>query len=85
MKTPQEKYENDAQYHTLVDLIYSWIENCQYTPSEVREAAMLAAIIHEQNTVRFLPIPMSKGDEAMLDLIQWHKDAITKLGKPRSD
>ena len=55
MRTPQERYENDTDFHALVQIIYTWIEKCQYTPSEVREAAMLAAILYEQNATRFIP------------------------------
>jgi hypothetical protein len=47
VKTPREKYENDVDYHNLVDLLESFIEKCELTPSEIREAAMLACIHYE--------------------------------------
>ncbi len=52
MKTAQEKYENDPDYHMLVETLYAWIVKHRYTPSELREAAMFASIMYEQNNVR---------------------------------
>lgn len=48
MKTPQEKYSNDPSYRLLVDFLCMQIEKCNYTPSELREAAIFAATRHEQ-------------------------------------
>ena len=42
MKTPREKYMNDPQYHELVNALEHFIERTQFTPSELREAAVLA-------------------------------------------
>lgn len=47
MKTPQEKYENDPQYATLVNVLYQMILTAQFTPSELREAATFASIKYE--------------------------------------
>jgi len=52
MMTVEERYHRDAEFHQLVDVICAWIEHCQYTPTEVREAAMLAAIHYDQRTLR---------------------------------
>jgi len=52
MKTPREKYQNDINYKSLVDFMVSAIYNCKYTPSEMREAALLASIIYEEHTIR---------------------------------
>jgi hypothetical protein len=48
MDTPQQRYVRDPQFHALVDTIYHAICQCKYTATEVREAAMLAAIIYDQ-------------------------------------
>ena len=48
MKTPREKYYNDANYKYLVDIMVNQIVSCNYTPSEMREASILASIIHEE-------------------------------------
>jgi hypothetical protein len=52
MKTPREKYMNDPEYHQLVLMLENFIERAQFTPSELREAAMLASINYEMRHVR---------------------------------
>lgn len=52
MKTPREKYINDPEYHQLVTMLENFIERAQFTPSELREAAMLASINYEMRHVR---------------------------------
>jgi len=47
MLTAEERYQSDPEFHSLVDLIYQFIEKTQFTPSELREAVMLAAIRYE--------------------------------------
>jgi len=48
MKTPREKYLNDNYYRTMVDMMVSYIDKCQFTPSELREMAILASIIYKE-------------------------------------
>ena len=47
MKSPKEKYMNDPEYHQLVDMLESFIDRARFTPSELREAAVLASINYE--------------------------------------
>ena len=47
MKTPNEKYRGDSDYRRLVDSIESFIHEARFTPSEIREACMLACIRYE--------------------------------------
>jgi hypothetical protein len=54
MNTPRSKYQLDPHYKALVDTMVASIKDCNYTPSEMREAAMLASIIYEENNVRRL-------------------------------
>jgi hypothetical protein len=51
MKTPREKYMNDPEYHHLVMTLERLIEQARFTPSELREACMLAAINCEMRHV----------------------------------
>lgn len=47
MKTPEEKFNNDPDYRRLVDTLESLIAKAQFTPSEIREAAIFACIRYE--------------------------------------
>jgi hypothetical protein len=46
-RTPQERYDTDNAFRTLVDMMMYQIIQCNYSPSELREAAILAAIQYE--------------------------------------
>lgn len=46
-----EKYHSDNAFRQLVDLMESFIHKNQYTPSEMREAAVMASINYEHKRV----------------------------------
>jgi hypothetical protein len=48
MQTIEYRYNNDPMVHALVDSLEKSIHDLQFTPSEIRECAMLAAIHYEQ-------------------------------------
>lgn len=52
MKNPKEKYLHDPEYHNLVNLLESFIDQARFTPSEMREACILACINYEMRHVR---------------------------------
>ena len=52
MKSPKEKYMNDPHYHHLVSMLEDLIENAHFTPSELREACILASIHYEMRHIR---------------------------------
>jgi len=54
MKSPRERYHIDPEFHALVDTFYQSIDRCQFTPTELREAVILASIMHAERK----PIPM---------------------------
>ncbi len=45
---PRERYLRDPHFAAMVDMMVKHIMACDYTPTEIREAAMLAAIIYEE-------------------------------------
>lgn len=47
MTSAKERYRNDPVFHRLVDVIRSMLRDNQATPSELREALMLAAYLEE--------------------------------------
>ena len=48
MMSPDERYFRDPQFKHLVDFMIDAIRHAQFTPTEIREAAMLAAIKYDQ-------------------------------------
>lgn len=63
MKTPEEKYANDPMYHALVDTLEYMIHKAEFTPSEIREAAMFACIRYEEKTIR--PIILRRSENKL--------------------
>jgi len=52
MKTPKEKYMNDPEYNHLVNTLEQLIKQARFTPSELREACILACINYEMRHIR---------------------------------
>jgi len=53
MQTAEQRYFNDIEFKRLVDSMYDAIVRAQFTPSELREAAVYAAIRYEMSR----PVP----------------------------
>lgn len=62
MKTPKEKYMNDPEYRQLVLTLESLIEQARFTPSELREACILASINYEMRHIREIQIDPQLND-----------------------
>lgn len=69
MKTPNEKYENDQSYRQLVDTMEALIVKAEFTPSEIREASMLACILHERHR-RIRPVVISAEAARAMDVLE---------------
>jgi len=50
--TPEQRYYRDAQFKTLVDMMYIQIEQSQFTPTELREGVILACTMYEMRHCR---------------------------------
>lgn len=50
--SPVERYHTDAHFRQLVDMLYIAVEQAQFTPTEIREAVMLAQIKFEELHIR---------------------------------
>lgn len=65
-RTPAtERYRNDATFRALVDMMRAAIERAEFTPSEIREAAMLAQILYEETNLRPRFVEAVHGAEIM--------------------
>lgn len=40
--TPEQRYQRDPQFHRLVRMLENLIHNAEFTPTELREALILA-------------------------------------------
>ena len=68
---PEDRYQRDPVFHSLVDLLGSFLEDNamrKWTPTELREAVMLAAAQYEYRHVR--PIVVEYGPQKH----PWRKD-----------
>jgi len=65
MRTPRQKYDNDPRYHNMVDTLEKMLHEAYFTPSEVREMAMLACINFEFRKPRRYFIPVERAIEVM--------------------
>lgn len=53
------RYRRDPHFTAIVDYMVAFLRQYSLTPVELREAAMLAASIHESMTIRPLLIPLT--------------------------
>jgi len=70
MKSARERMLNDPHYAMIVNQFQSLIREGQFTPSEIREAAILASIIDAETRVRTtITIPHTEELERSLQMI----------------
>lgn len=75
--TPEERYHRDPAFRTLVDMLHHCIQTADYTPTEVREAALLACIHHDAMTVRHLYCHPEMYEKNYRQLSDRERSAIT--------
>jgi len=88
LKSPRERYMHDRQFAALVNMMCAYIHQCHYTPSEMRDAAILASIIYEEQTIKTFQIPSGIA-AAFKTLHEWAKkereDKQTKRRSPMAE
>ena len=76
MKTPRDRYRTDNQFKALVDMMTAYIQNCDFSPSEMRETAMLASIIYEEYRMAYNPVIVNKKMEIALRSIDKYLEGV---------
>ena len=71
MKYPQDKYNHDVWFRKLVDTIKAYLHHSDFTPSEVRQAAILACIQFEMERAHPSILIPKEVDEALSILEKW--------------
>ena len=56
MQSVRQRYYSEPIFRTLVDVMVAHINDCKFTPSEIRDAAILASIIYAEMNTYSLPI-----------------------------
>lgn len=83
---PEDRYRHDPVFRNLVDMIYAGIVDHQFTPTEVRDAAMLAALKYELRYGLALNIPPRSGVQANHerdDHLRHLTETATQSGGPK--
>lgn len=66
--TPEARYQRESAFRALVDTLHALISRADYSPSEIREASMLACIHHEMITPRHRVVYVGRNGEASFTL-----------------
>ena len=82
MQTARDRYNNDVTYRRVVDTMTHMLNTAQITPSEMREAAVLASINHESMTIRRWHIDLTPDLHRRLD--EMHSMGSTAAEKARN-
>jgi hypothetical protein len=72
----EERYRNDSEFHSVVDVMQALIMKHGFTPGEMKQAAFYAACLVEMRTIR--PIQVSESD--FIAFRRW-KDANDELNR----
>ena len=54
----EEAYRNDPQFRQLIDILVQQIQLLEFSPSEIRQAAVFACIVQERRNPKPLLINM---------------------------
>ncbi len=91
MRSVVERYQTDPEFRALVDVLASQIYAARYTPTEIREAAIMASTIVEAHTIRPAIIPLRDFDDlrprdrpTLLEAGRAHLAAGGKIDRPRN-
>jgi len=71
--SPDEKYNTDVTYRTMVDSMTQMIRECHFTPSEMREMAIMASINYELRYAQRIHKMMPDDVKKALDVLHKYR------------
>ena len=77
LRSPRQRYEGDPIFKSLVDAMVAYIEQAEFTPSELRQAATYASIRHAMRSSEPCVIPR-RMVEHLRTLEEWLDSEITQ-------
>lgn len=75
MMDVRQRYLKDALFHTVVEEMRHLLRSAKLTPSEIREAAMLACIIEEERR----PVAPLTTSDAEMEILRKHFHGDTDI------
>jgi hypothetical protein len=70
-----DRYRNDARFHRAVNAVVGMALSEQFTPGELHDIAITAAIVHEMKFARpFIAVPKPTCDSLLPDAIDRRRD-----------
>jgi hypothetical protein len=78
-QTARDRYLNDPTYRRVVDMMEHLLHQAQITPSEMREAAVLASINYESHNIRRYHVPMTRELHSQLEALHQMVDGAKEL------
>ena len=76
--SPEERYARDQNFRTFTDMIEHFVHRAELTPSEVREATVLACIHYEMRRLRDIYV---RTDEDAVRMIGEGKARLDEMEK----
>jgi len=82
--TPSQRYEQDSGFRRLVDMMVAMIVRADYTPSELRQAAIYASIKYGNMQISTHPIELDRQACNHLRALRGWLNEETEHGRERT-
>jgi len=77
-QSPQERYLSDPMFYQFTNMLESFLHKAEFTPSEIRECAILACIHYELKSVKQTGIVVPESICCALDIFKrWSEGDVT--------
>jgi len=83
MRSVRDRYNDDPEFHQLVKMMEALVHQGRFTPSEMREAAILASILYEELHLRdYTMLYVNREvEESLYTIRQWVDEKHDAAGR----